>query len=67
MISGWILDENRLSPEISVLFCLEDICWKSPDVERSFGVYKNWLEKAGFKDISIKTYFEPTRLICAYK
>jgi predicted O-methyltransferase YrrM len=67
LISGWILDENRLSPEISVLFCLEDICWNSPDVERNFGVYKNWLEKAGFRDISIQTYFEPTRLICAYK
>lgn len=67
LISGWILDEDRLSPEISVLFCLEDICWKSPDVERNFGVYKNWLEQAGFRDISIKTYFAPTRLICAYK
>lgn len=67
LISGWILDENRLSPEISVLFCLEDICWNSPDVERNFGVYKNWLEKAGFRNTSIQTYFEPTRLICAYK
>lgn len=67
LISGWVLDENRLSPEISVLFCLEDICWKSPDVERNFEVYKDWLKKAGFEDISIQTYFEPTRLITAYK
>lgn len=67
LISGWILDEDRLSPKISVLFCLEDISWKSPDVERNFGVYKSWLEKAGFRDISIQIYFEPTRLICAYK
>ena len=62
LISGWILDEDRLSPEISVLFCLEDICWKSPDVERNFGVYKKWLEKVGFKDISIQTYFETDAL-----
>ncbi len=67
LISGWILDENRLSPEISVLFCLEDICWNSPDVERNFNVYKNRLKETGFKDISIQTYFEPTRLISAYK
>jgi cyclopropane fatty-acyl-phospholipid synthase-like methyltransferase len=67
IISGWILDENRLSPEISVLFCLEDINWNSPDVERSFDVYKSWLEEAGFTKIEYKTYLEPTRLICAFK
>lgn len=67
LISGWILDENRLSPEISVLFCLEDICWNAPDVERNFGVYKDWLEEAGFHDVEIKTYFEPTKLISAVK
>ena len=67
LISGWILDEDRLSPEISVLFCLEDISWNSPDVERSFGVYKSWLEAAGFSRIEYKTYLEPTRLICAFK
>jgi len=67
IISGWILDEDRLSPEISVLFCLEDISWNSPDVERSFDVYKSWLEAAGFKRIEYKTYLEPTRFICAFK
>lgn len=67
IISGWILDEDRLSPEISVLFCLEDISWNSPDVERNFSVYKSWLEAAGFKRIEYKTYLEPTRLICAFK
>lgn len=67
IISGWILDENRLSPEVSVLFCLEDISWNSPDVERSFSIYKSWLEEAGFKRIEYKTYLEPTRLICAFK
>lgn len=67
IVSGWILDENRLSPEVSVLFCLEDICWQSPDVERNFDVYRSWLEEAGFKKIEYKTYLEPTRMICAYK
>lgn len=67
IISGWILDENRLGPEISALFCLEDICWNSSDVERSFEVYQSWLKNAGFKKIEFKTYLEPTRMICAYK
>lgn len=67
LISGWILDEDRLSPEISALFCLEDICWHAPDVERSFAVYRAWLENAGFQNIEQTTYFEPTKLISAYK
>ena len=67
LISGWILDRNRLSPAISVLFCLEDICWNSSDVERSFEVYETWLKDTGFKKIEYKTYLEPTRMICAYK
>jgi 3-hydroxy-5-methyl-1-naphthoate 3-O-methyltransferase len=67
LISGWILDENMLSPEISVLFCLEDICWNAPDVERNHDVYKSWLSEAGFKNIDEKTYFEPTKLISAEK
>ncbi len=67
IISGWILDKDRLSPEISVLFCLEDICWNSSDVERSFEVYESWLKEAGFRKIEFKTYLEPTRMICAYK
>ncbi len=67
LVSGWMLDENKLAPEISVLFCLEDICWNAPDVERDFAVYKNWLEDAGFQNIKVKTYFEPTKLISAGK
>jgi SAM-dependent methyltransferase len=67
IISGWILDEDRLSPEVSVLFCLEDINWSSPDVERNIGVYKSWLKNAGFRKIEYKTYLEPTRLIYAFK
>jgi predicted O-methyltransferase YrrM len=67
LISGWILDDDRLAPEVSVLFCLEDICWSSPDVERRSAVYRDWLENAGFKEIEETTYFEPTKLISAEK
>lgn len=67
LVSGWILDEERLSPDVSVLFCLEDICWNAPDVERNFPIYKDWLKSAGFQKISQKTYFEPTKLISAFK
>jgi predicted O-methyltransferase YrrM len=67
LVSGWILDDNRTSPDISVLFCLEDICWNAPDVERTFSTYRDWLEDAGFKQIKVKTYFEPTKLISAFK
>ena len=67
LISGWILDENHFAPEISALFCLEDICWNAPDVERDFEIYKNWLEEAGFRDVEVKTYLEPTKLISAVK
>lgn len=67
LISGWILERDRLGPEISVLFCLEDICWKAPDVERNFDVYRDWLEAAGFREIDAKTYLEPTKLISAKK
>lgn len=67
LVSGWILDESRTSPDISVLFCLEDICWNAPDVERNFPTYRDWLKDAGFKDIKAKTYYEPTKLISAFK
>lgn len=67
LISGWILDESRLSPKISALFCLEDICWHAPDVERNFSVYRDWLEGAGFREIIEKTYLEPTKLINSIK
>ncbi|HEY8559262.1 MAG TPA: methyltransferase [Pyrinomonadaceae bacterium] len=67
LVSGWILDEDRLAPDISVLFCLEDICWNAPDVERAFTTYRDWLESAGFEKIAIETYYEPTKLISAFK
>lgn len=67
LVSGWVLDESRTSPDISVLFCLEDICWNAPDVERGFSTYRDWLKDTGFKGIKAKTYYEPTKLISAFK
>ena len=51
LLSGWILDDARTSPLVPVLFCLEDINWLAPDVERSAATYTRWLEEAGFKNL----------------
>lgn len=67
ILSGWIMDDSRLAPELSVLFCLEDICWNAPDVERSEKVYIEWLKKAGFSRIECKTYLEPTKMLYGFK
>jgi SAM-dependent methyltransferase len=67
ILSGWIIDDSHLAPQTSVLFCLEDICWNAPDVERSFKIYKSWLKEAGFKNIKSQSYLEPTRMIYGYK
>lgn len=67
VISGWILDKDRLNPEVAVLFCLEDINWQSSDVERSFAVYRSWLAEAGFTGIEYKPYLSPTSIIFGFK
>jgi predicted O-methyltransferase YrrM len=67
ILSGWIMDDSRLAPELSVLFCLEDICWNAPDVERSEKVYTEWLSEAGFSRIECKTYLEPTKMLYGFK
>lgn len=67
ILSGWIIDDSHLAPQTSVLFCLEDICWNAPDVERSFSIYKSWLKEAGFKNIKSQSYLEPTRMIYGFK
>ena len=67
LLSGWMIDDSHLSPQISVLSCLEDICWDAPDVERSEKVYRKWLEKAGFKNIECSTYLEPTKMLYGFK
>lgn len=67
ILSGWIIDVSHLAPQISVLFCLEDICWNAPDVERSEKVYKKWLSEAGFENIRCETYLEPTKMLFGIK
>lgn len=67
ILSGWIIDDSHLAPQISVLFCLEDICWNAPDVERSEKVYAEWLREAGFENINCKAYLEPTKMLYGLK
>ena len=67
ILSGWIIDKSHLAPQISVLFCLEDICWDAPDVERDEKVYKQWLAEAGFINLSCNTYFEPAKILYGFK
>ncbi len=67
ILSGWIIDDSHLAPLLSVLFCLEDICWNAPDVERSEKVYSGWLKEAGFSRIKCETYLEPTKMLYGFK
>ncbi|MDQ3920500.1 MAG: acetylserotonin O-methyltransferase, partial [Acidobacteriota bacterium] len=67
IVSGWILDDVRTSPLVPVLFCLEDINWRAPDVERSASTYAGWLAEAGFVEIEHKTYCPPTSMIVGRK
>ena len=67
IISGWILDNNRTGPLIPVLFCLEDINWQAPDVERSAATYEAWLREAGFVEIEREMYCPPTSMIVGRK
>ncbi len=67
ILSGWILDNSHFAPQISTLFCLEDICWNAPDVERDEKIYGKWLKKAGFKNIKCETYLEPTKMFYGFR
>lgn len=67
IISGYILDDGRTGPLIPVLFCLQDINWQAPDVERDISTYRGWLEAAGFVDVEHQTYCPPTSLLVGRK
>jgi len=67
ILSGWILDDGRTSPTIPVLFCLQDISWNAPDVERSAGTYLSWLRDAGFRDVERRPLCEPSSMIVGRK
>jgi hypothetical protein len=67
ILSGWILDDSRTGPLIPVLFCLEDINWGAPDVERTAATYERWLTEAGFVEIRREMYYPPTSMIVGRK
>lgn len=67
ILSGWILDDSRTSPLMPILFCLEDINWQVPDVERTESQYKSWLQEAGFVNVERKMYLAPTSFMVAFK
>lgn len=67
ILSGWILDDTRTSPLMPILFCMEDINWQVPDVERTESQYKSWLQEAGFVNIERKMYFAQTSFMVGYK
>ena len=50
-----------------MLFCLEDINWEAPDVERSAATYEVWLADAGFSEIERRVYCPPTSMIVGRK
>ncbi len=67
ILSGWILDDGRTSPTLPVLFCLQDILWDAPDVERSASRYAAWLADAGFVDLRRARYCPPTSFLAGRK
>jgi hypothetical protein len=67
VLSGWILDDSRTGPLIPVLFCLEDINWFAPDVERTASTYAAWLEGAGFVDVEQRAFAPPSSMIVGRK
>ncbi len=67
IISGYILDDNREGSWIPSLFCLQDINWQAPDVERDAATYRSWLEAAGFVEIVHQSFCPPTSLLAGRK
>jgi SAM-dependent methyltransferase len=67
LISGWMLDDDRDHSPLRALFCLEDIRWGSPDVERCAATYSEWLESAGFTGIRRSTQLEPASVMIGRK
>jgi 3-hydroxy-5-methyl-1-naphthoate 3-O-methyltransferase len=67
VLSGWVLDESREGPLVPVLFCLEDIIWQAPDVERSAPTYERWLAEAGFTAIETVAFSPPWTMIVGRK
>jgi hypothetical protein len=56
-----------VSPIVPVLFCLEDVIWQAPDVERAAPTYERWLSEAGFVDVETSAYCAPWTMIVGRK
>jgi predicted O-methyltransferase YrrM len=67
IISGYILDDDGDASWIPSLFCLQDINWQAPDVERDVATYRGWLEAAGFVEIEHQSFCPPTSLLTGRK
>lgn len=63
VLCGWMLDDERTSPTIPVLFCLQDIGWRAPDVERAASTYCEWLRDAGFVEVERRPLCAPTSVV----
>ena len=67
ILSGYVLDDGRAGPLIPLLFCLQDINWQAPDVEREASTYGEWLMAAGFMEIEHRAFCPPTSLVVGWK
>jgi 3-hydroxy-5-methyl-1-naphthoate 3-O-methyltransferase len=67
ILSGYVLDDGRAGPLIPLLFCLQDINWQAPDVERDAATYGEWLAAAGFVEIEHRAFCPPTSLVVGRK
>lgn len=66
-VSGWMPDEDRTRPLLSVLLGLEDIALGASDVEHGAATYAAWLADAGFVAIETRKYFDPATVVIARK
>jgi len=67
ILCGWILDDDRDVSLLRTLFCLDDIRWGSPDVERCAETYSGWLRDAGFTGIRRSALLEPASVMIGRK
>jgi SAM-dependent methyltransferase len=67
LLCGWMLNARRHSPLLGVLFCLNDVAWHAPDVERSGATYTRWLRAAGFEVAPRRTVLPPWSVLIARK
>ncbi len=67
VLSGWMLDDDDTGPLMPLLFSMQDVLLRAPDVERSAANYGEWLAEAGFVEIERMKYFDPATLVIGRK